>query len=187
MARYEYDGIGGQSPIYKNLKAWITGSPGSRVLQFYVNDTLRLTTSTIGDTWDGGAVGLYSLGGATTTIQWDNFLCGIDANENGGLGTAAQPEAEDYIYAACTFDGAGWSTLAFTHDDAGNLTFDTASAAKRPGPRGGPRASLGSLRQGLTGDELFKPQGLPARGSTGWRPEFTSTASPRKRPGAGNM
>jgi len=69
-------------------------------------------------------MGLYSATVAEpATLVWDNFLCSIDVNNNGSLGTVANPEPGDSIYAAYNFDG-NWNVLTLTHDAAGNLTGD---------------------------------------------------------------
>lgn len=118
---------------------------------------LVLTNFMIFGTWGGGHVGLYPLtrrspqrgrareasrglrppavcpgyratSTTTTTLQWDNFLCGYDVDNDEVIGSVTNPDPGDYLYARYTFDdpggGATWQTIAYTHDANGNLTGD---------------------------------------------------------------
>ncbi|MBL8881073.1 MAG: hypothetical protein JNG88_18310, partial [Phycisphaerales bacterium] len=94
-------------------------------LKVYVAGTLRLTTTAIDDTWQGGHVGVWRASASTTTtLQWDNFKCGRDRSSplDGDV-----DDAGDAVYADYNFNdpgGSTWQTIALSHDDAGNLTGD---------------------------------------------------------------
>ena len=47
-----------------------------------------LSTGEVDYTFNGGHVGFHREEGATTNIQWDDFICGYDADADGTIGTS---------------------------------------------------------------------------------------------------
>jgi hypothetical protein len=110
------------------LKCVITESGGAQTLTFYVDGVSRLSTGRIDDSWSGGAVGLFRASSSTTTtLQWDNFKCGLDQNADGDINDVGT----DYLYADYNFDDPGngtWQTLTHDADPTGKAKDNIGAA-----------------------------------------------------------
>lgn len=90
------------------VKCVVTESGGAQTVDVFVGTAAsKLTTTTVDDVWSGGQVGLYrGTSSTTTTLQWDNFKCGIDDNADGDI----DDSGTDYVYASYDFNDPGGDT-----------------------------------------------------------------------------